>query len=202
MHKTALITGASMGLGLALARVFARNGFQLVLVARSAHLLESAARELSQQYGIRVETIIQDLTQPEGPELVFQQIQQKGLEIEILVNNAGFGEYGPVWEIPSEREAAMMSLNMQALTRLTRLFLSGMLQRKSGKILQIASTAAFQPGPGMAVYFASKAFVLHYSEALAVELLGSGVSVTVYCPGPTKTGFEAAAHLASSRLFH
>lgn len=191
-----------MGLGLALARVFARNGFHLVLVARSAQLLESAAGVLSQQFPIRVKTIIQDLTQPEGPEFVFQQVQQWGLEIDVLVNNAGFGEYGPAWEIPAGRESAMIQLNIQALIRLTRLFLPEMLRRRSGKILQMASTAGFQPGPGMAVYFATKAFVLHYSEALAVELQGSGVSVTVYCPGPTQTGFEAAAHLEASRLFH
>lgn len=191
-----------MGLGLALARVLARNGFHLVLVARSAKLLDTVARELSQQYSIKVETIIQDLTLPEGPDLVFQQVQRWELDIDILVNNAGFGEYGPVWKIPGEREAAMIDLNIKALTRLTRLFLPEMLRRKSGNILQIASTAAFQPGPRMAVYFATKAFVLHYTEALAEELQGTGVSVTVYCPGPTQTGFETAAHLEESRLFH
>lgn len=200
-HQTVLITGASKGLGLELARIFAENGYHLVLVARSASKLEKLANEIRQQFQVQVAVLEQDLSLPEGPDLIWDFTQAMELEIDILVNNAGFGEYGEVWNINPEREEAMIQLNIRALTRLTRLFLPPMLTRKRGKILNMASLAAFQPGPGMVVYFATKAFVLHYSEALAMELKGTGVTVTVFCPGPTKTDFEMEAHLEKSRLF-
>ena len=195
---TALITGASSGIGLELAHIFAHNGFNLVLVARNrARLLEIAA----EMVGISVHVIAKDLAHPRAPQEVFDELQEKSIPVDVLVNNAGFGQYGRFAEIALETDVDMVELNITALTALTKLFLPAMLARRSGKIMNVASTAAFQPGPLMAVYYASKAFVLSFSEAIANELRGSGVSITCLCPGATETNFAQRAGMANSLLF-
>lgn len=196
-----LITGGNGGIGLELARLFAADGYSLVLVARDAERLRSAAEGLRKQFPGTVATIAHNLSAPHAARELWQQIAAQGLEIDILVNNAGVGLYGPFAETDAAKEAAMMQLNMVSLTELTKLALPGMLARKHGKILNISSVAAFQPGPLMAVYYASKAYVLSFSEALAEELRGSGVTVTALCPGTTRTGFEERAELGASALF-
>jgi uncharacterized protein len=198
--KTALITGASSGIGYELAQLFARDRYNLVLVARSADKLKQIADEFTRQFGISVKIISLDLSLPDAPEKVFSELQQEAIEIDVLVNNAGFASYGFFWETDLNAELQMMQLNMVALTHLTKLFLKEMVSRHEGKILNIASTAAFQPGPLMAVYYATKAYVLSFSEALANELQGTGVTVTALCPGPTESGFQARANMEESKL--
>jgi hypothetical protein len=190
---TALITGASGGIGLELARIFAREGYGLVLVARSRERLIEIAAELKPA---AVQVIVKDLTLPGAPE----ELQREVPKVDVLVNNAGYGVYGPFVKNPLPDELGMLQLNMTALVVLTKLYLPGMVAAQNGKILNVASTAAFQPGPFMALYYATKAFVLSFSEAIASELEGTGVTVTALCPGPTATGFQAAAKLENSRL--
>lgn len=197
---TVLITGASRGIGYELARRFARAGHDLVLVARDRDALSRAAGELAPS-GVSVRTISCDLARPGSPSELFQEIQQQSVAVEVLVNNAGFGTFGPFAEGELATELEMMQLNVISLTHLTKLFLREMLPRGRGRILNVASTAAFQPGPLMAVYFATKAHVLSFSEALANELRGSGVTVSVLCPGPTRSGFQERAGMERSRLF-
>ena len=197
---TALVTGASSGIGLELARLLARDGYHVALLARRAEALREICRELELRMGATSTAIDADLSDPGAPPEIFRRLVAEGLEPDVLVNNAGFGSYGPFAEADPVRELAMLQVNVTALTHLTRLLLPGMLRRKRGAILNVASTAAFQPGPLMAVYYATKAYVLSLSEALANELEGSGVSVTVLCPGPTRTGFQAAAKMKRSRL--
>jgi short-subunit dehydrogenase len=187
----ALITGASSGIGLELARIFAREHFDLILVARSQDRLHEIAGELRAAHTIAVEVIAKDLSLPEAP----VEIHQQAGRVDVLVNNAAFGLYGKFVDFPLADELNMMDLNMDALVALTRLFLPGMIEARSGRILNVASTAAFQPGPLMALYYASKAFVLHFSEAIANELEGTGVTVTALCPGPTETGFQERASM-------
>ena len=201
MTSVALITGASEGIGCELAKCFARERHDLVLVARSREKLERLAAELSASSGIRVATVVQDLSVEEGARRVFDEVGRRGIAVEFLVNNAAVGTYGLFAESDLERELAMMRLNMNSLTALTRLFLPQMLERRSGRILNVASTAAFQPGPLMAVYYASKAYVVSFTEALANELQGSGVTASVLCPGPTRSRFEERAGMGASRLF-
>jgi uncharacterized protein len=190
---TALITGASAGIGRELARVFANNGHDLVLVARRAKRLQELKTELEGEYGIAVHILPADLNQPDAPDQIHAAAQQAGHQINYLVNNAGVGQLGPFANMELERVEAMLAINIAALTRLTRLFVPEMLQRRQGYILNLASTAAFQPGPLMAIYYASKAYVLSFSEALANELQSSGVSVTALCPGPTQSDFHSDA---------
>jgi len=201
MTTVALITGATQGIGYELARCFARDRHDLVLVARSREKLERAGSELSASCGVRVSTIVQDLSAPEGAHRAFDEVRRQGVAVDFLVNNAGAGTYGLFAEADLERELRMMQLNMSSLTVLTRLFLPEMLQRRSGRILNVASTAAFQPGPLMAVYYATKAYVVSFTEALANELQGSGVSASVLCPGPTRSGFQESAGMGASKLF-
>jgi uncharacterized protein len=201
VKTVALITGASEGIGHELAKCFARHKHDLVLVARSEEKLERLAGELSSVHGVRVNFIAQDLSDPGSAPSVRKRVQELGLAIDFLVNNAGVGTYGMFAETNLERELRMMQLNMVSLTALTKLFLPEMLERRGGGILNVASTAAFQPGPLMAVYYASKAYVLSFSEALANELEGTGVSVSVLCPGPTWSGFQKSAGMDASRLF-
>jgi short-subunit dehydrogenase len=198
--QTALITGASGGIGLELAKIFARHGHNLVIVARSQDKLASQARELASQHDISVKVLAKDLADPAAPRDIYRQLQQESIQIDVLVNNAGFATYGFLAELDLDGELAMMQVNIVALTHLTRLFLPDMLERKRGRILNVASTAAFQPGPLMAVYYASKAYVLSFSEAIANELQGTGVTVTALCPGPTRTGFQARADMEDSKL--
>jgi short-subunit dehydrogenase len=197
---TALITGASGGIGYELAKLFARDHHNLVLVARSGDKLAQVATEL-QAHGVTVKTIALDLAAPPAPKFLFDQLQREGIVIDILVNNAGFGAFGEFAQMPEDEILGQIQLNISALTELTRLFLPPMLQRRSGRIMNVASTAAFQPGPLLAVYYATKAYVLSFSEAIANELRDSGVTVTCFCPGATHTGFAKRAGTENSRLF-
>jgi short-subunit dehydrogenase len=197
---TALITGASGGIGAELAKIHARNRHNLILAARSADRLETIKRELEGAFSIRVDVIAIDLSEPGAAHRLFELAGGKDLQVDFLINNAGFGTFGMFAEAEIGKTEEMMRLNMEALTVLTRLVLPGMIARKSGRIMNIASTAAFQPGPLMAVYFASKAYVLRFSEAIANEVQGSGVSITAYCPAATQTGFQTAARMEDSRL--
>jgi short-subunit dehydrogenase len=201
MSSAALVTGASSGIGWELAKLFAEDRQDLVLVARNRKKLDELARELTASYGVAVRVIAKDLTDPKAPAQIFSQLAESGPQIDVLVNNAGFGVYGPFAETDGEKELEMIQVNVTALTHLTKLFLPPMLERRSGQILNVASTAAFQPGPLMAVYYATKSYVLSFSEALANELSGSGVTVTALCPGPTDTGFQKDAGLEKTRLF-
>lgn len=196
----ALVTGASLGIGLELAKCFAQDGINLVLVARSGDKLELLAEQWRRAYGIQVHTLIQDLVPREAADQVYAAVQGLHVDIAYLVNNAGFGLFGLHKDIPLSDEQDMLDLNITTLTRLCKLFLPGMLARGQGRIMNLASTAAFQPGPYMAVYYATKAYVLSYSEALAHELQGSGVSVTALCPGPTASGFQARSGMDMSGL--
>jgi hypothetical protein len=199
-RKTALITGASFGIGLEFARIFAREGYNLVLVARSADKLRQLASEVEKAHGTRSLILATDLTEPGASAYVLDQTTRADVQVDVLVNNAGFGQYGLFAENDLEECLRQIQLNVTTLTHLTRLYLPAMIARKNGRILNVASTAAFQPGPLMAVYFATKAYVLHLSEALANELNGSGVTVTCLCPGPTATEFQARANIAGIRL--
>lgn len=200
---TAVVTGASSGIGRELARALAADAHDLVLVARSQERLESLAAELAAEYGIAARVIVADLSSNGAPEAVEGAVSaEPGRPVDTLVNNAGFGTYGPFAETPLEESLGVILLNVMALTELAGLFLPGMLERGRGRILNVASTAAFQPGPRMAVYYATKAYVLYFSEAIAQELAGSGVTVTALCPGPTRTEFHTRAEMTDSRLLH
>jgi len=198
--KTALITGASGGIGLELARCFAADNYDLVLVARDEEKLNRAAQTLEQEYSVAIISLAFDLSNPDSPREIFAILQEKQIEISSLVNNAGFGDYGFFADCALEKQEKIIAVNIAALTQLTRLFLPGMIARKNGKILNLASTAAFFPGPLMSVYFASKAYVLSFSQALSNELQGSGVICTCLCPGPTKTEFQNRAAMRESKL--
>ena len=199
-RKTALITGASFGIGLELARIFAREGHSLVLVARSADKLRQLASELEKAHSTRSLILAADLSEPGAAAYVLDQTTRANIAVDILVNNAGFGQYGFFVENDLEECLRQIQLNVTTLTHLTRLYLPEMLERKEGRILNVASTAAFQPGPLMAVYFATKAYVLHFSEALANELDGTGITVTCLCPGATATEFHKRANATGMRL--
>jgi short-subunit dehydrogenase len=198
--RPALITGASGGIGLELAKLFAADGHELVLVARSEEKLRALAEEL-EHTGVRVTVLPCDLSQPSSPARVFTELRKREIQLGYLVNNAGFGSIGNFWELDRARELEMIDLNIRALVELTHLVLPGMIERKFGRVLNIGSTAGFQPGPRMATYYASKAFVLHFTEALAQELRGTGVRATVHCPGPTATGFGDVAGNGTTKLF-
>lgn len=198
----ALITGASGGIGLELARLFAADGQDLVLVARSEAKLDALAEELEREHGIQAAVVAEDLADHEGPARVQAATEAGGLEVHTLVNNAGFGSHGKFWELDRARELAMIDLNIRALADLTHRYLPAMIERGAGRILNIGSTAGFQPGPNMATYYATKVFVLHFTEALAHELRGSGVTATVHCPGPTATGFAETAGSADTKMFN
>lgn len=200
-RPVALVTGASGGIGLDLCRLLAARGHDLVLVARSEGRLAEIGRELAEKHGARCEVVAADLSRPEGVEAVAEGVKRLGLQVEVLVNNAGFGLWGSFAQTDLGAELEMIQLNVGSLTALTKRFLPGMLDRKRGRILNVASTAAFQPGPLMAVYYATKAYVLSFSEALHNELSGTGVTVTALCPGPTSTNFEAVAKLGDTKLF-
>ena len=199
-NPIALITGASSGIGLELAKLFARESHDLALVARSYNTLKHIADNLQQTYGVQVKCYAKDLSVSSTPEEIFEALQSEGGNIDILVNNAGFGWRGEFTKMSTADALAMIQVNMTSLTHLTRLFLPGMIERKRGKILNLASTAAFQPGPMMATYYASKAYVLSFSEALSEELQGTGVTVTAFCPGPTATGFGQRAGFTNNKV--
>jgi short-subunit dehydrogenase len=199
-RPTALVTGGSGGIGLELAKVLARNGFDLVLVARNRDNLEAAAGQLEGKFDVKAHVFAADLRRREAPEAIYEFLVNENIPIEVLVNNAGFGLGGEFSETEMQRELEMIQVNIAALTHLTKLFLAPMIRRRSGRVLKVASTAAFQPGPLMAVYYATKAYVLSFSEALAEELRNSNVTVTALCPGPTHTDFADTAELSTSRI--
>lgn len=201
MKKTALITGASNGIGLELARVHARQGDNLVLVARNKKKLDELKAELETSYKVKVHTIGKDLSVKNAAHDVFNEVKTLSLNIDFLINNAGFGHYGKFVENPWEKEEQMIQLNITALTQFTKIFLPGMIKRGSGKIMNVASVAAFLPGPLMAVYYATKAYVLSFSEAINNEVRDKGVTVTALCPGPTASGFQSAAEIDGIPLF-
>ncbi len=195
----ALITGASAGFGVEFARLFARDGHSVILVSRREDRLKELASELSDK--IKVWIIAMDLGTPGAGQELFSQVQKLGLQVDFLVNNAGFGAGGALAQVTLPRQLEMCDLNMRTLLELTRLFLPAMLERGSGRILNVGSTAGFQPGPYMATYYASKAFVNSLSEALHQELLGTGVTCTLLAPGATATEFSTVAQVQKSELF-
>lgn len=197
---TALITGASSGLGKELAKLYAQDGHDVVLVARSEDKLKALAEELQSAHGITATVIAADLSRATAPAELVKALERRSLVVDVLVNNAGYGLYGEFTKTDLTKELEMIQLNVTSLTELTKRLLPGMVARGRGQVLNVASTAAFQPGPLMAVYYATKAFVLYLSEALASELEGTGVTVTAFCPGPTESGFQAEAQLGGSKL--
>jgi len=200
VSKTALITGASGGIGYELALLFARDGFDCILVARSDDKLNELATRLQRDHRIKTLVIGRDLSKPTAVDEIYEETTAAGLAVDVLVNNAGFPVFGLFNETDLQIEAEMLQVNVIALTALTKLFLKGMVERRSGRILNLASTAAFLPGPLMAVYYASKAYVLSFSQALANEVHGTGVTVTALAPGPTRTGFQKRGVMEESRL--
>jgi short-subunit dehydrogenase len=201
MKGTALVTGASAGLGRDYARLFAADGHDVVLVARRRERLEELAREIGGQGGTQVHVLPLDLSDREAPRRCVEELRARGLAIDFLVNNAGLGTNGPFVEADPAKQLEMIQVNVASLVELTRLLVPDMLARKRGRVLNVGSTAGFQPGPFMAVYYASKTFVNSFSEALAYELDGTGVTVTVSCPGATATEFAGHAGNDSSLLF-
>jgi uncharacterized protein len=198
--QTALVTGASAGIGVDLAECFANDGYDLVLAARTEPALREVATRLSTTYGVKATAIAADLGAIGGGEKLAAAIQQQGLTIDVLVNNAGFGHAGAFAGSDRATQLGMIDLNDRALVELTHIFWPGMLERKRGGVLNVASTAAFQPGPLMAIYYASKAFVLSFSEALWEEARGTGVKVSCLCPGPTVSKFRERAGTGKTRL--
>ena len=198
--KTALITGASSGIGYELAIIHASKGDNLVLVARNISKLNQLKTELEKQYKVTVNVIEKDLSKANASKELFDETLRKNIQIDYLVNNAGFGDFGMFYETDWKKEEQMINLNITCLTHLTKLYLQEMVKRKSGKIMNVASTAAFQSGPTMAVYYATKAYVLSFSEAIDNEVRDKGVTVTALCPGATESGFQAAAAMEESAL--
>jgi short-subunit dehydrogenase len=196
-----LITGASGGIGYELAKLFAKDHHNLVLVARSQTRLAQVADELQRQFRISVKTVALDLAEPNASQSLFAQLQHESVSVDILINNAGYGQFGEFADISLDESQGQIQLNITALTALTKLFLGPMLERRSGTIMNVASTAGFQPGPLMAVYYATKAYVISFSEALANETADKGVTVTCLCPGATETGFAGRAGNDKTRLF-
>ncbi|WP_445357618.1 SDR family NAD(P)-dependent oxidoreductase [Microbulbifer sp. ANSA002] len=193
--KAALITGASGGIGLELAKIHAAKGGNLVLVARSEGKLLSLKEQLEKEFGVQAMVIAEDLSDPLSAQRIFERTQGENVEVGTLINNAGFGGHGLFHQRDLEAEQSMMQVNMISLTNLTHLYLKGMVARNSGHILNVSSTASFIPGPLQAVYYATKAYVTSFSQALAEELNGTGVTVTALCPGAVATGFVAAGDL-------
>ena len=190
-NKTALITGASRGIGYELAKLFAKNSYRLVLVSRNEVKLKEIHKKFAAEYKSEVIIIAKDLSLPNAAIKIFTELQNKQITIDVLVNNAGIGGFRNFKDEDFLKISQIMQINIVTLTELTKLILNGMVKRKEGKILNVSSLAAFQPGPYMAVYYASKAYVQSFSEAIACELKGTGVTITTLCPGPTKSGFQS-----------
>jgi short-subunit dehydrogenase len=197
---TALITGASNGIGLELAKIHASKGGNLVLVARNKSKLDELKKELENQYKVSVYIIGKDLSVFNSAQEVYDETYKQNIKIDYLINNAGFGDFGMFVDSDWNKELQMINLNITTLTQFTKLYLQDMVKHRSGKIMNVASTAAFQPGPIMAVYFATKAYVLSFSEAVNNEVSDKGVTVTTLCPGATESGFQAAAAMEESNL--
>ncbi len=201
MNHTALITGASNGIGKELAIIHAQNKGDLVLVARQQDKLEELKALLEKENGVKVKIIVKDLSKREAAQEIFDEIKAEGIVVEYLINNAGFGGFGKFYERIIEEDLQMLDLNIISLTQMTRLFLPEMIKRNSGRIMNLASIAAFMPGPLQAVYFATKAYVLSLSHAIATEIAGTKVAITSLCPGPTVTNFAKHANMENSKLF-
>jgi len=201
MKKTALITGASTGIGKELSKIHAENGGDLIIVARRKEKLEKLKAEIEKNNSVNVMTIAKDLSQPSAPEQVYKEVKTAGIEIDYLINNAGFGGHGKFHERDWEKDCAMINLNIIALTGLTRFFLPDFIRRDSGRIMNVSSTASFMPGPLQAVYYATKSYVTFFSNALAEELHDTNVSVTCLMPGPTETEFARISGMDKTSLF-
>lgn len=199
MNNVALITGASSGIGRDLARLHAQRGGDLVVVARRFEALNELKEELENAHGVSVFCIASDLSERDAPQRIYDELKQKEIDVDVLINNAGFGKHGKYHEQPWAQVAAIIQVNVLALCELTHLFLPDMVARKRGKILNVASTAAFVPGPLFATYYATKAFVVSFSQAVAEEVRDSNVTVTVLCPGAVDTEFIARANLEGIR---
>jgi short-subunit dehydrogenase len=199
--ERALITGGSVGIGGALADVFAAHGHDLVLVSRNRDKLEARGRAIREQFNVDVVCLPEDLADPQGPRRLHEAVAARGLDIHHIVNNAGVGLYGKFSTTDLDAELKMIQLNVTSVVDLTKRFLPAMIERRAGRILNVASTAAFVPGPWMSVYYATKAFLLSFSQAIDYELKSSGVTVTVLCPGPTESEFKVRAGSQRSRLF-
>ena len=200
-NKTALITGASSGLGMELARLHAQNGDALVLVARNKEKMLQLEAELTKKYGTTVTVIAKDLSLPTAPEEVYEKVKDKGIEVEYLINNAGFGGRGTFAERPMEQEMMMIQVDIVALTKLTKLFLPEMISRGHGRILNVSSPAGEMPGPLQAVYYASKAYVTSLSNAIWYEAKETGVTVTTLLPGAMDSGFTRASDMQDTKMF-
>jgi hypothetical protein len=198
---TALITGATTGIGRELAQIAAANGYDVALTARTAQSLQTAAADIERTTNRKTHIFPIDLSQPNAARTLFADLTHAGLTLDVLINNAGFGLLGKFWELPEDEQMQMIQLNIGALTQLTRLALPGMIERRIGYILNLASTASFQPSPLMAIYYASKAYVLSFSEAIHNEAKGTGVNVCCLCPGATRTEFQKRAGMAGTKLF-
>jgi uncharacterized protein len=198
--KTVLVTGGANGIGYELACIFAKDGYNLVLVDRDEQKLLEVTEKFKSKFDGNVKFIVKDLSISTSPLEIFTELQQESINIDVLVNNAGFGTIGFFNDTNLEDELGMLQVNLVSLTHLTKLFLKDMVKQGEGKILNVASTAAFQPGPLMAVYFATKAYILSFSEAISNELNGTGVSVTVLCPGPTASAFHERTGMADTIL--
>lgn len=199
--RTVLITGASSGIGLELAHLFAHDGYRLVLVARSRGALRELGDDLQSRYNVEVRVSPKDLAHPAAPGELYQELQEAGIVLDVLVNNAGFGGSGPFLKTDWNNEAEMLQVNLVALTHLTKLFLP-QIRAREGKLLNVASVAGFLPGPYMAVYYATKAYVISFTEALAEELSGTGTTVTCLSPGPVQTNFQKRAHVGETNLLN
>jgi short-subunit dehydrogenase len=201
MKKVALITGASSGIGKELARIHAEKGGDVIIVARRAEKLEELKTELEEQHKVKVMCITKDLTLPNAPKEIYDEVTNAGIELDYLINNAGFGGRGKFHERPWEQDLAMINLNIVALTALTRNFLPGMVQRNTGKILNVSSTACWMPGPLQAVYYASKAYVTFFTNAIAEELRDTNITATALLPGATETEFASTSGMDKTDLF-
>ncbi len=199
--KTALITGASSGIGYELAKIHASKGGNLVLVARSKSKLDELKKELESEYKISVYTIGKDLSEPNAAQAVYEETTGQQIKVDYLINNAGFGTFGLFPISDWDKELQMLNLNIIALTQFTKLYVKDMVKQKGGKIMNVASTAAFQPCPTMAIYGATKSYVLNFSEAIDNEVRDKGITVTALCPGATASGFQAAANMTDAKLF-
>ena len=199
-ERYALVTGASSGIGYEIARLLGEEGKNQVVVARSQDKLEALKAEIESKHGTIVRVLPKDLSHPEAPPEIFSQLEKEGIEVDLLVNNAGFGVYGKFYETDLRQELALIQVNLVALVHLTKLFLKGMVENRSGRILNVASLCSFMPGPLESVYCGSKAGVMNFSEALANELKGTGVSVTCLCPGLAKTQFHPRAHMMDTKV--
>ena len=201
MRRTALITGASNGLGVEFAKIHAAKGDNLILVARAKDKMNLLKTEIEKRHNVSVHVIGRDLSEPGAPKTIYNELKAQKIQVDYLINNAGFGDFEMYEKSNWEKQLQMINLNITAVAYFTRLFLPDMIKNKYGKIMNVASTASFQPGPTMSVYFATKAFVLSFTEAIANEVKGTGVTITALCPGATATGFKTVASLDNSNLF-